>query len=209
MTRPGGSTDEAPFTDRPRTRRSRLCSRRLERDGAPAARAGSSSSAASCSPPARRPCSSRSRAATARALRAMLGQSQNQSFTIGPNTEILIWRKGIPAVGSYTDLKPGDWVNVNVRDRAGSSLADLEAKPAGIVGDRVQAERRAAAVALRRHRRRPAVGRPHRTARQRRQPPRAALAARSVGRPDLHLQRRHDLPALAGQGPERDRTRRS
>jgi hypothetical protein len=67
----------------------------------------------------------------------MLGQSQNQSFTIGNGTEILIWRKGIPAVGSYTDLKPGDWVNVNVRDRAGSSLADLEAKPAGIIGDRV------------------------------------------------------------------------
>ena len=71
------------------------------------------------------------------ALRAMLGQSQNQSFTIGNGTEILIWRKGIPAVGSYTDLKAGDWVNVNVRDRAGSSLADLEAKPAGIIGDRV------------------------------------------------------------------------
>src|SRR3954471_24535973 len=72
------------------------------------------------------------------ALRATLGQSQNQTFTIGPNTEILVWRKGIPAVASYTDLKPGDWVNVNVRDRAGSSLADLEATPAGIVGDRVK-----------------------------------------------------------------------
>ena len=71
------------------------------------------------------------------ALRAMLGQAQNQTFTIGPNTEVLIWRKGIPAVGSYTDLKPGDWVNVNVRDRAGSSLGDLEAKAAGSIGDRV------------------------------------------------------------------------
>ena len=71
------------------------------------------------------------------ALRAMLGQSQNQSFTIGGTTEILVWRKGIPAVGSYLDLKPGDWVNVNVRDRVGSTLADLEAKPAGIIGDRI------------------------------------------------------------------------
>jgi hypothetical protein len=71
------------------------------------------------------------------ALRAMLGQSQDQSFTIGTTTEILVWRKGIPAVGAYTDLKAGDWVNVNVRDRAGSSLADLEATPAGIIGDRV------------------------------------------------------------------------
>jgi hypothetical protein len=71
------------------------------------------------------------------ALRAMLGQSQNQSFTIGTTTEVLVWRKGIPAVGSYLDLKAGDWVNVNVRDRAGSSLAELEAKPAGIIGDRI------------------------------------------------------------------------
>jgi hypothetical protein len=72
------------------------------------------------------------------ALRAMLGQSQTQSFTIGSTTEILLWRKGIPTVGSYTDLKAGDWVNVNVRDSAGSSLADLEAKPAGIIGDRLK-----------------------------------------------------------------------
>ena len=72
------------------------------------------------------------------ALRAMLGQSQDQTFTIGNGTEILIWRKGIPAVGSYTDLKPGDWVNVNVRDHAGASLAELEGKPAGIIGDRVK-----------------------------------------------------------------------
>jgi hypothetical protein len=71
------------------------------------------------------------------ALRAMLGQAQNQTFTIGPNTEVLIWRKGIPAVGGYSDLKPGDWINVNVRDHAGSSLADLEAKAAGTIGDRV------------------------------------------------------------------------
>ncbi len=71
------------------------------------------------------------------ALRAMLGQAQNQTFTIGPKTEVLIWRTGVPTVGSYSDLKPGDWVNVNVRDHAGSSLADLEAKAAGTIGDRV------------------------------------------------------------------------
>ncbi len=41
------------------------------------------------------------------ALRAMLGQSQNQSFTIGNGTEILIWRKGIPAVGSYSRPEAG------------------------------------------------------------------------------------------------------
>jgi len=69
------------------------------------------------------------------ALRAMLGQPQAQSFTIGQSTEILVWHKGIPAVGAYTDLHQGDWVQVNVRAKAGSSLAEIEANAAGIVGD--------------------------------------------------------------------------
>jgi hypothetical protein len=69
------------------------------------------------------------------ALRAMLGQAQSQAFTIGPKTEILVWNKGIPTVASWGDLKPNDWVQVNVRARAGSSLAEVEANPAGIIGD--------------------------------------------------------------------------
>jgi hypothetical protein len=69
------------------------------------------------------------------ALRAMLGQAQNQTFTIGPRTEILVWRNGIPHVASYGDLKPNDWVQVNVRAKADSPLATIEASPAGIVGD--------------------------------------------------------------------------
>jgi hypothetical protein len=69
------------------------------------------------------------------ALRTMLGQSQNQTFTLGSTSEVLIWHKGIPAIGAYTDLKTGDWVQVNVRAKAGSSLAEVEATAAGIVGD--------------------------------------------------------------------------
>ena len=69
------------------------------------------------------------------ALRAMLGQSQNQTFAIGTTTEVLVWHKGVPAVGAYTDLKTNDWVQVNVRAKAGSSLTDIEANAAGIVGD--------------------------------------------------------------------------
>jgi len=72
------------------------------------------------------------------ALRAMLGQSQNESFSIGDKTEILVWRKGIPTVGSVTDLKAGDWVVVNVRAPIGSSLAQVEATQAGVVGDHLQ-----------------------------------------------------------------------
>jgi hypothetical protein len=69
------------------------------------------------------------------ALRAMLGQAQSQAFTIGPKSEILVWNKGIPTVASWGDLKTGDWVQVNVRAKAGSSLAEIEANPAGIIGD--------------------------------------------------------------------------
>jgi hypothetical protein len=69
------------------------------------------------------------------ALRTMLGASQNQTFALGTTTEVLIWHKGIPAVGAYTDLKAGDWVQVNVRARAGSSLQTVEGTPAGLVGD--------------------------------------------------------------------------
>ena len=69
------------------------------------------------------------------ALRTMLGQSQNQTFLLGSTSEILIWHKGIPAVGAWSDLKTGDWVQVNVRAKAGSSLAEVLANAAGIVGD--------------------------------------------------------------------------
>ena len=63
------------------------------------ARAGCSSSAVRSSPRRRPRCRSPSKAATTPALRAMLGQSQNQTFTIGTTTEVLVWHKGIPAVG--------------------------------------------------------------------------------------------------------------
>jgi hypothetical protein len=48
---------------------------------------------------------------------------------------VLVWSHGIPKVGTYADLKTNDWVQVNVRDKAGSPLSDIVAKPAGIVGD--------------------------------------------------------------------------
>jgi hypothetical protein len=73
------------------------------------------------------------------ALRAMLGAPQNQTFTLGAGTEVLVWHHGIPAVGSFADLHASDWVQVNVRAKAGSSLATITATPAGIVGDHVTA----------------------------------------------------------------------
>ena len=68
------------------------------------------------------------------ALRAMLGQTQNQTFTLGSTSEILVWSKGVPAVGSVADLKTGDWVQVNLHAKSGS-LADIEANAVGTVGD--------------------------------------------------------------------------
>jgi hypothetical protein len=73
---------------------------------------------------------------TKNALRAMLGQTQNQTFTLGDKTEVLLWSKGVPTVGHVSDLKSGDWVQVSVRAQAGSSLSAIEANAAGIVADR-------------------------------------------------------------------------
>ena len=69
------------------------------------------------------------------ALKALIGQSQNQTFTIGPSTEILLWSHGTPHVGSVADLKSGDDVQVNVRAPHASSLQTIEGTAAGTVGD--------------------------------------------------------------------------
>jgi hypothetical protein len=72
------------------------------------------------------------------ALKALLGQSVDQTFSYGNNTEFLKWSHGVPTVVQASDLAAGDFVWVHVRDTAGASLTDIEAKPAGLVGDRAQ-----------------------------------------------------------------------
>ena len=69
------------------------------------------------------------------ALKALIGQSQVQSFTLGDKTEVLVWSHGTPHVAAVADLKQGDWVQVNVRAKAGSSLAEIEASAAATVAD--------------------------------------------------------------------------
>ena len=71
------------------------------------------------------------------ALRTMLGASVDQSFAVGSGTEFLKWSHGVPTVVHANDLAAGDWVTVNVRAPRGSSLSQVEARPAGIVSDRV------------------------------------------------------------------------
>jgi hypothetical protein len=70
------------------------------------------------------------------ALRALLAQSRDQTFTLGATTEILLWSHGIPHVAAVTDLKQGDQVTVRVRAAVHASLAEIEGTAAGIVGDR-------------------------------------------------------------------------
>ena len=69
------------------------------------------------------------------ALKTLIGQSQDQLFALDGTTEILVWSHGTPHVGSVADLKQGDWVQLNVRARAGSSLADIEHVAARTLGD--------------------------------------------------------------------------
>ncbi len=69
------------------------------------------------------------------ALRAMLGQPVSQTFAYGGKTEFLEWSHGVPSVVKPGDLAAGDYVWINIRDAANASLADLEQKPAGLVGD--------------------------------------------------------------------------
>jgi len=69
------------------------------------------------------------------ALQAMLGQSVDQTFAYGNNTEFLKWSHGVPKVVQASDVAVGDYVWIHIRDAANSSLADLEQKNAGLVGD--------------------------------------------------------------------------
>jgi hypothetical protein len=69
-------------------------------------------------------------------LKAMLGQSVDQSFAVGSATEFLRWSDGVPTVVHAGDLAAGDWVVVRIRAPRGAALSELESRPAGIVADR-------------------------------------------------------------------------
>ncbi len=70
-----------------------------------------------------------------RALRALIGASQNQVFTIDTDTEILISAQGVPHVGSVADLQPGHYVTVRIRAAGGSTLQQIESTPAAAAAD--------------------------------------------------------------------------
>jgi hypothetical protein len=76
------------------------------------------------------------------ALKSLIGQSSQQTFAYDSTTEFLLWQHGIPTVVAASSLHAGDWVNVNIRAQRNASLADIEATPPGIVGDRVNEPQR-------------------------------------------------------------------
>jgi hypothetical protein len=70
------------------------------------------------------------------ALKALIGQNQNETFALGEKSKVLVWSNGVPHVASAADLKQGDDVTVSIRAKGGASLAELLATPVAVVADR-------------------------------------------------------------------------
>lgn len=70
------------------------------------------------------------------ALRSLLGQSQNQSFTVGPNTVYIRWTNGVPSVIQQSQLAAGDVLTIRIRAPRRSTLAEITATEARLVADR-------------------------------------------------------------------------
>ncbi len=68
-----------------------------------------------------------------RALRKLLGQSQDQTFSYDSNTHFLLWKGHVPSVISPDQLTVGEKIVIRVRAARGSTLAQIEATPAKVV----------------------------------------------------------------------------
>ena len=71
-----------------------------------------------------------------RALRLLIGQSNDQSFAYDGGTIFLLWQGKVPTVIDATKLVVGDRIVVRIRAEKGSSLAQVESTPANHIGDR-------------------------------------------------------------------------
>src|SRR6476659_10203674 len=71
------------------------------------------------------------------ALQKMLGATVNQTCAVGTGTEFLKWSHGVPTVVHSNDLTAGDWVVIRLHAPWRATLAQVEARPASIVSDRV------------------------------------------------------------------------
>ena len=68
-----------------------------------------------------------------RALKAMLGQSQDQAFAYSRRTVFIRWQGRVPTLISPSQLVVGERVNVRIRARGSSSLGEVESTPANHV----------------------------------------------------------------------------
>lgn len=71
-----------------------------------------------------------------RALRLLIGQSSTQTFAVGGETIFLVWQGKVPSVTDLAHLTIGDRIVVRIRADKGSTLADIQAKPAVKVTER-------------------------------------------------------------------------
>lgn len=71
-----------------------------------------------------------------RAMKLLIGQSADQTFTVGGETIFLLWQGKVPTVIDASKLVVGDRIVVRIRADKGSSLAEIEATAANHVGDR-------------------------------------------------------------------------
>ena len=70
-----------------------------------------------------------------RALKAMLGQSVDQTFSYGRRTVFIRWTGRVPTLISPSQLSVGDRITVRIRARGNSSLAQVEATPANHIAE--------------------------------------------------------------------------
>ena len=70
------------------------------------------------------------------ALRLMIGQPAQQTFSTGPETVFLHWAHRIPTVIDAAGLKAGDRIVIRIRADRGATLTEVEATAAKRVADR-------------------------------------------------------------------------
>jgi hypothetical protein len=71
-----------------------------------------------------------------RAMKLLIGQSADQTFTVGGETIFLLWQGKVPTVIDASKLVVGDKIVVRIRADKGSTLGQVESTPANHIGDR-------------------------------------------------------------------------
>jgi hypothetical protein len=69
------------------------------------------------------------------ALRLLIGQPTQQTFTYGPETIFLLWQGKVPTVISPDQLTVGDRITVRIRAPWHATLSQVESTPAAHIGE--------------------------------------------------------------------------